>query len=198
VIGVVGLLVAGVAVAADQPSGTPKRLLVTSGHDTDTGADAGADAGAPSPTAVPSTTAIPSTTDAPSATIPRTAATTTTIASRPPAGTAPSPGAGAASSSAASVSFVNEYPQAVSVNVNGVATVLGPGQTVGPVAITPAPSGNDTVEIGLVDVPTCGVGDAMGYFEAGRRYRFTVRAGRSPCTVAPDSFPGPDFAVSPA
>jgi hypothetical protein len=97
---------------------------------------------------------------------------------------------------AALVTFVNNFPAAVVVEVNGVKLELGPGEQKAGVRIVPAPSGNDVVSVGWKAVPTCGIGDAMGYFVAGFEFTFTVITGTGRCGV--NNQLAPDFHVSPA
>ena len=92
----------------------------------------------------------------------------------------------------ASVTLVNNFSAAVDLKINGQHWRLNPGQRVGPVGITPAASGNDVIEVTRADTPTCGVGDAQNYFDAGRRYTVSVVA-KSDCGK-----PAPGFDVSPA
>ncbi|MDQ3642656.1 MAG: hypothetical protein M3450_14605 [Actinomycetota bacterium] len=61
------------------------------------------------------------------------------------------------------------------------------------------PPGNDTLEISLVGLPECGLGDAGGIFPGPGRYRLAVVASRGACTTAQGQpFPGPAFTVKPA
>jgi len=99
-----------------------------------------------------------------------------------------------APSGPAMVTLVNEFPGAVSVNLNGTRYSLAGGQSAGPVAVTPSASGNDVVELNTATDPTCGLGDSGGYFRAGRDYVFTVLAGPGNCQDGP----GPSFTVTPA
>lgn len=103
-----------------------------------------------------STTTAPT---APTTTVPRTAATTTT----------PTTVAGRAT-----VTIVSQYAYDVDVILNGQAFRVTAGQSVGPLDIALAANGNDSVEVRVVSAPTCGEGDAGGYFTAGGRFRLTV------------------------
>ncbi|HWC12213.1 MAG TPA: hypothetical protein VG455_13445, partial [Acidimicrobiales bacterium] len=93
----------------------------------------------------------------------------------------------------AMVTLANNHSGAVTVRLNGQSFQLAPGQIVGPVAITPAPSGNDEVSVSMADEYDCGLGDAMDYFPSGATVRFTVTTSRGLCRSGQ---PGPDFAVS--
>ena len=123
------------------------------------------------------------------------AATTTTAPPRPPATTAAASTTATPARGPAMVTLVNQHPMEVSVLLNGEPYRLGVGQAVGPVPVTPAPSGNDIVELELVADPTCGTGDAHGLFTAGRAYRFTVVASTGQCGAG---YGGPDYRVTPA
>ena len=141
----------------------------------------------PAPPEPPPTTAPPTTTAAAPTTVaatPRTVAPTVT------------PTTAATTGGPAMVTLVNQHPMDVAVKVNGRTFQLGPAQVVGPVPITPAPSGNDIVELTVVADPMCGTGDAMGLFSGGRSYRLTVTV--SPGGGCPGGIPGPDYRVSPA
>jgi len=145
---------------------------------------------------VPPVTAPPPTTPAPPAP-PVTSApatTTTTAAPGSPATTAP-PTTATAAGGPAMVTLVNQHGMDVSVTINRQPFQLGPGQVVGPVAVIPASSGNDIVEVNVVADPTCAEGDAHGLFAGGRAYRFTVVAASGNCR---GGYPGPGYRVTPA
>ncbi|MCA1683836.1 MAG: hypothetical protein LC708_01715, partial [Actinobacteria bacterium] len=123
------------------------------------------------------------------------ATTSTTAVPRSPATTAASRTTTTASGGPALVTLVNDHGMDVAVTINGQPFQLGPGQVVGPVAVIPASSGNDIVELNLAADPTCGDGDAEGLFAGGRAYRFTVVAASGNCQ---GGYPGPDYRLSPA
>ena len=190
----VGLAGVGVVVAGqDTP---PDRIVIASGEGIDpeavTTTVSPPQPPPPPPTVAPTTTVAPPPASTTSTTVRR--ATTTT---RPaPTTTRPTtPPTSVATASQAMVTLWNNYSEAVQLKVNGVAYELAAGQRVGPVAVTPAPSGNDTIELRLSSNPTCGEGDAMGYFVAGRRYLLTVSVSSGSCSASPTS---PKFQVTPA
>ena len=78
------------------------------------------------------------------------------------------------------LTVVNQYPGGVILTVNGTTFNLAAGQTVGPVNIVRYSHGNDIVELKLAADPSCGSGDADGYFPTPGSYRMTVVAGPSP------------------
>ncbi len=115
----------------------------------------------------------------------------------PPAqAVAPSPVAddSTSESSQAQVTLANQFTGPVVVKVNGQSFTLTAGQRLGPVVVTPAASGNDIIEVGMASEPTCGVGDAQGYFRVGLSYVLTVNSSPGQCLGAPS----PTFAVTPA
>ena len=117
---------------------------------------------------------------------PAVAVTSTTTSTRPaPAGPVFS----------VTVNVVNEYPQAVNITVNGKAFMLAPGQQSGPVTIVRYDHGNDIVEVSPVQDPSCGMGDADGYFPKPGSYRLAVVAGLGICQ---SGVPGPAVRVTPA
>lgn len=127
----------------------------------------------------PTTTASPPTTKAPrpTTTTTKAPATTTTLAT------------------GVRLTVVNQHPSAVKLQVNGRAFTLDPGQQSGPVAIAKAAGGNDVVEVALVQEPSCGSGDAGGYFPKPGSYTMTVIAGQGLCQPG---MPGPVVKVTPA
>ena len=135
----------------------------------------------PTPTAPPTTRPARTTTTKPAVTV----TSTTTAAPSAPAGPVFS----------VTLNVVNEYPQAVNITVNGKAFVLAPGQQSGPVAVTRFDHGNDIVEVSPVQDPSCGMGDADGYFPKPGSYRLTVVAGRGICQ---SGVPGPAVKVTSA
>lgn len=90
----------------------------------------------------------------------------------------------AATAATAQVTIVNTFSGAVKVGVNGTQYQLAPAETRGPLAVTPSPSGNDMVGVTMVSDPTCGMGGARKYFDAGRSYTVTVITQAS-CLGAP-------------
>ena len=146
---------------------------------------------APTTTAAPRpTTTAPATTQPPRSTTTKPAPTATTAPT-----TVTTPPTTAAHATSATVNVVNEHPQAVTVKVNGQTFTLGAGQQSGAVAVARPDHGNDTVEVGLVADPSCGTGDADGYFAKGGSYRLAVVAGRSVCQ---GGVAGPDVRITPA
>jgi cytoskeletal protein RodZ len=146
---------------------------------------------APTTTAPPRpTTTAPTTTQPPRTTTTRPAVTATTAPT-----TATTPPTTAAQATSATVNVVNEHPQPVTVKVNGRAFTLGAGQQSGPLSVARSDHGNDTVEVSLVADPSCGMGDADGYFAKGGSYRMAVVAGRSVCQ---GGVAGPEVRVTPA
>jgi hypothetical protein len=93
------------------------------------------------------------------------------------------------------VNIVNEYPGAVTIQVNGRPFTLAPGQQTGPVVLPRYDHGNDTVTLATVQDPGCGMGDADGYFANGSSFRMAVVAGPSVCQ---GGVPGPSIRVTPA
>ena len=97
------------------------------------------------------------------------------------------------------VTVANDYTHAVTVTFSGRDFVLAPGQQQGPFEYLLEPNGNDSIEIRLVALPECGLGDAGGIFSGPGRYRLAVVASPGACTDAQGQpFPGPAFTVKPA
>ena len=136
----------------------------------------------PPPTTAPTTTAPP-TTQPPRTTTPKAPAppTTVTTAAPAPAGT--------------TLTVVNEHPMAVIVTVNGKTVQVAPGQQSRPVAVSRSASGNDVVEVKLVQEPSCGTGDADRYFPTAGSYRMIVSASPGLCQPG---MPGPLVKVTTA
>ena len=185
-----GLLVAGAvsagAVGANNDAADP-RVVSAAGADL-------ANVDAPTTTAevvAPPTTAT-STTTAPAPTT--TAAPPTTKAPRPTTTTTKAPATTTTSATGVKLTVVNQHPSAVKLIVNGRGFTLAPGQQSGPVAITMAAGGNDVVEVSLVPEPSCGSGDAGGYFPKPGSYTMTVVAGQGLCQPG---MPGPVVKVTP-
>jgi hypothetical protein len=196
---VAGLLTAGVVSAgtvSDANDAADQRIVTAAGGRTGgvelppVVADPGPATTAPAPppptttTAAPepTTTTVPPTTQAPRTTTTRTPAPATTTPTTP----APAP-------AGTTLTVVNEHPFAVSVTVNGKSFQVASGQQVGPAAITRSPSGNDVVEVTLVQEPTCGTGDADRYFPAAGSYRMTITASPGLCQPG---MPGPTVKVT--
>lgn len=190
-----GLLVAG-AVSAGAVGGNndsaDRRVVAAAGAGL-----SGVDAPTTTAELVPvPTTAAPvasSTTTAPAPTT--TAATPTTKAPRPTTTTTKAPVTTTTSATGVKLTVVNQHPSAVKLTVNGKAFTLAPGQQTGPVAIAMAAGGNDVVEVSLVQEPSCGSGDAGGYFPKPGSYTMTVMAGQGLCQPG---MPGPVIKVTPA
>ncbi|HEX2048128.1 MAG TPA: hypothetical protein VHF27_10205 [Acidimicrobiales bacterium] len=140
-------------------------------------------------TEAPSTT----TTEAPRPTTTQPPRTTTTKAPAPSTATTPTTRVSAPAGTTLTV--VNEHPLAVAVTVNGKTFQVAPGQQSAPTAITRSASGNDVVEVTLVQQPSCGTGDADRYFPAVGSYRMTISAGPGLCQPG---MPGPAVKVTPA
>lgn len=95
----------------------------------------------------------------------------------------------------ATVSITNQFGSPVDVNLNGVHYRLTPGQSLLEQHVMPAANGNDVIEVTDLDHPTCGVGDARGYFVANLWYQLNVVTGKDGCTGVG---PGPDFQLQQA
>ncbi|MGH9123646.1 MAG: hypothetical protein ACRDZ8_02830 [Acidimicrobiales bacterium] len=95
----------------------------------------------------------------------------------------------------ATVSITNQFGSPVDVNLNGVHYQLTPGQSLLEQHVTPAPSGNDVIELTDLDHPSCGVGDAQGYFVANLWYQLNIVTAKYTCTGVG---PGPDFQLQQA
>jgi hypothetical protein len=95
----------------------------------------------------------------------------------------------------ATVTIVSQYGYDVDVTINGQVYRVAANQSVGPMDLALASNGNDAVAVRVVSQPTCGEGDAGGYFTAGGRFRLTiVPVG----TCGPGSIPAPDARSTPA
>jgi hypothetical protein len=139
------------------------------------------------PTVVPPTTAEPPTTvpkpvitpatnppvkapvKAPATTTPTTAQPTT---AQPPRTTTTA----VTTAGRATVTIVSQYGYDVDVTLNGRVFRVAANATVGPIDLALAADGNDVVEVRVVSRPTCGEGDAGGYFVPGGTFRLTVAA----------------------
>ena len=136
----------------------------------------------------PVSTAAP-TTQPPRATTPTTrpSVTATTVT---PATTATTTAGGRAK-----VTIANEHTtHAFVITVNGHTFSLAPGQQAGPVDMALYPHGNDIIEATSVADPTCGMGDADNYFDAGGTYRLAIVV--SPGTCGKSAMPGPQIKVT--
>lgn len=126
---------------------------------------------------------------APPTTQPPRTTTTKPLVTTPPTTAAPVAGG-------VTVNVVNQHPLAVAIEVNGSTFTLAPGQQSGPVAIQRYPHGNDIVEVSLVQEPTCGMGDAGGYFTTpSSSYTLTVVASKGLCQAG---MPSPEVKSTPA
>ena len=97
------------------------------------------------------------------------------------------------------LTVANDYTHAVTLTLGARAFTLAPGQQQGPFEYALEPNGNDTIQISLVGLPGCGLGDAGGIFPGPGRYRLAVVASPGACTNAQGQpFPGPAFTVKPA
>jgi hypothetical protein len=194
-----GLLMAGLVSAgtvAARNAGTGDRIVSAAG----TGADGVESPPPPAPTVPPSTTA-PSTSVAPTTSVPMTStAPPTTQRPRPTTTTSTTVKAttsttGASSAAGrATVTVVNQAADAFVITLNGRTFQLAPGQQAGPVEIDLYAHGNDIVEIRAVADPSCGMGDADNYFDAGGHYRVAIVPSQGMC----GSMPGPQLKVTPA
>ena len=137
----------------------------------------------------------PPTTPAPVVSTTTAVAPTATAAPRPTTTTTKAPATTTTKAAGVSLTAVNQHPFAVKLTVNGRAFTLAPGQQSGPVAITMAAGGNDVVEVTLVQEPSCGTGDAGGYFQKPGNYTLTVTASPGLCQPG---MPGPVVKVTPA
>lgn len=194
-----GLLVAGAASAG-----------AVAGHDPDAGgrvvSAAGVDAdGVEVPTTV---TTILATTVVP--TVPPTTAevvtttstapkptTTTTRAPRPTTTTA-APAAPSTTTAGVLLTVVNSSTSAVTLKVNDRSFSLAPGQKAGPVPITRYAHGNDIIELRLAQEPTCGMGDADGYFPKPGSYLLTIVSSPGSCNLPSGAIPSVSYRVTPA
>ena len=193
-----GLLVAGLVSIGEVSAGTAtdERIVRASGSGVD-GVEVPTTLGQPAaPPEPPVAPPLPPTTADPTTTVPTptTTAPPTTQPTRPtttrPAVTSTTAAARAAG---AMVTIANEHTAAFKITVNGRTFELAPGQQVGPVELTPSASGNDSVEVTAVADPTCGLGDAGNYFDAGGRYRMAIVASPGRCRA----MPGPQLKVTP-
>lgn len=141
---------------------------------------------APPPTVFPSTT---------TSTAPRPAPTAAPTTQPPRTTTTKAPATAAPVSAGVTLNVVNEHTFAVAITVNGRSFTLAPGEQSGPTAITRYAHGNDIVEVRLVQEPSCGMGDAYGYFPSPGGYRMAVVASKGLCQAG---MPGPEVRVTPA
>jgi len=124
-----------------------------------------------------------------------TAPAPTTKAPRPTTTTTKAPATTTTKATGVRLTVVNQHALAAKVTVNGRSFTLAAGEKAGPVAITMAPGGNDVVEVALVQEPSCGTGDAGGYFPKPGDYTLTVVAGQGLCQPG---MPGPLVKVTAA
>jgi hypothetical protein len=80
---------------------------------------------------------------------------------------------------------VNTFGDYVTVGVEGVQYQLAAGESRGPIAVTPSASGNDSVGVTPDAHPTCGMGGARKYFDAGKSYTVTVVSQPNTCLGGP-------------
>ena len=195
---VAGLLTAG-AVSAGTVSGAndaaDQRIVTAAGADA-FGVEVPTTVSEPEPVpTVPLVSSTTTTTEAPRPT------TTTPPTTRPPRTTTTKPPASAATTpttaapKGTTLTVVNEHPLAVVVTVNGKTFEVAPGQRVGPAAITRSASGNDVVEVALLEERTCGTGDADRYFATPGSYLMTITPSPGLCQPG---MPGPMVKVTPA
>ena len=143
---------------------------------------------------IPPTTAVPPTTT--TTPKPTTTAPPTTRAPQPTTTTTRA----TTSTTAAGVmlTIVNNSSSAVLLKVNGRSFTLDPGQKVGPVPITRSADGNDVIELRLAQVPTCGMGDADGYFARPGNYVLTIESTPGSCNPPSGPIAGVRYRVTPA
>jgi hypothetical protein len=91
----------------------------------------------------------------------------------------------------ATVNITNTFASAVEVTVNGVQYSLAVGQRLLEQHVTPAPSGNDVIQVTDLAIAGCGVGTARGYFVANQWYQLNITTGPGTCS----GNPGPGFTV---
>lgn len=95
------------------------------------------------------------------------------------------------------VTIVSEFEAPVQLKINSQLFEVAPGQAVGPFTIQAAASGNATLQMWRSDAPTCGLGDAGGLFQPGKRFRLTVvTAGGSGCGGPAAGLKSPDFRIT--
>jgi hypothetical protein len=92
------------------------------------------------------------------------------------------------------VTLRSSYSDAVTVTVGGQVHNLAPGQVTAPFSVMPAASGNDIIEVTVIAHPTCGDGNAGGYFFSGNTYQLSVLGGGGTCL----GIVGPTFQVTPS
>jgi hypothetical protein len=139
---------------------------------------------APDPTTT--TVAAPVVTTPPTTAAP-TAASSTTVGS----------GGGGTQASTFMVTIASQFEAPVQLKINGQAFEVAPGQTIGPFTIQAAASGNDVLQMWRSDSPTCGLGDAGGLFQPGKRFLVTVvTAGGSGCGGPAAGLKSPDFRIT--
>lgn len=192
-----GLLVAGAVsagVIGGNDAGAGGRAVSAAGVDA---------AGVETPATV---ITVPATTVAP--TVPPTTvelATTTTLpkptttTTRPPATTSTTRAATTSTTSTGvMLAVVNRSTSAVSLKVNDRSFTLAAGQTAGPVPITRYAHGNDIIELRLAQEPTCGMGDADGYFPKPGSYLLTIVSSPGACNLPTGAIPSVSYRVTPA
>jgi hypothetical protein len=188
-----GLLVAGAVSAGAvgaRRTGDDVRIVSAAGNSTD-GVDPAPSSTTLAPPFMPTQptvtppTSVPPTTAGPPTTVPKPVITpATNPAVKAPATTAPTtpPQPRTTTTTAvttagrATVTIVSQYAYDVDVSLNGRVFRVAANATVGPIDLALAADGNDVVEVRVVSRPTCGQGDAGGYFTPGGSFRLTVVA----------------------
>lgn len=216
-----GLLVAG-AVSAGTVSSANKQTdtrIVTAAGDATGGVEVpttAASVTAPlAPPPLPTTTVAPA--PAPPTTVAKATTTTAAAAKAPAVTTAPAttpptttpavrsattvPPVTATTATTISgrftVTIVSQFDDDVDVTINGQVFRVAANQSVGPMDLALASNGNDIVEVRVVSEPTCGEGDAGGYFTAGGRFRLSIVPGGT-CGVDGSSIRAPQAKSTPA
>lgn len=96
------------------------------------------------------------------------------------------------------LTVVNSSTSAVTLKVNDRSFALDPGQKTGPVPITRYDHGNDIVELRLTQEPTCGMGDADGYFPRPGSYLLTIVSSPGTCNLPAGPIASVRYTVTPA
>ena len=184
---VLGVLVAGAMAARNDTAGD--RAVSA----------AGGEAGVVDvPTTVVTTTVPPTT-----AVVPTTTTTPKPTPTAPPTTKAPQPTttttrATTTTTAGVMLTIVNNSPSAVLLKVNGKSFTLAGGQRVGPVAVTRSAEGYDIVELRLAAEPTCGMGDADGYFPRPGNYVLTIESSPGSCNPPTGAIASVRYRVTPA
>jgi hypothetical protein len=140
-------------------------------------------------TVPPTTVVVPTTTPAPTAPpttkAPRPTTTTTRATTTPTA-------------AGVMLTIVNNSPSKVLLKVNGKSFTVEGGQKVGPVPVTRSADGNDIIEMRLAAEPTCGMGDADGYFPKPGSYLLTIESSPGSCNPPTGPIASVRYRVTPA